>query len=58
MVTMGETMRFCLSSSLERKLVDGVEQCVLFLITWVYDLNILILRQRRLAGIGTLNKLS
>lgn len=58
MVIMEETMRFCLNSSVERTLVDGVEQCVLFLIPWAYDLNLLILRQRRLASVGTLNKLS
>lgn len=51
-------MRFCLNSSVERTLVGEVEQCVLFLIPWAYDLNLLILRQRRLASVGTLNKLS
>lgn len=58
MIIMGETMRFCLNSSVERTLVGEVEQCVLFLIPWAYDLNLLILRQRRLASVGTLNKLS
>lgn len=52
MVIMEETMRFCLNSSVERTLVDGVEQCVLFLIPWDYDLNLLILRQRKLASVG------